>query len=291
MSDSPVSVPYSENAVPLSVDNNVTLVAGQRAFVMAGYDGSKTQFLSVDTSGRVWVNVNGSVGVSGTVTANIGTTGGLALDATLTSGGQRSRITDGTNNVGLTNTAPTGSEYGLVVRNIPSGTQTVTVSNFPVTQPVSGTVAVSNFPATQPVSGTVTANQGTGAGASSAWSVRFSDGTNFYVGPSSSQFPVSLVSGRFDVNVGAAPFFGVIAATAPTSAVLLGGTDGSLLRGLLVDTSGRALVSQSVGAGASAPWSVRLTDGTNFYISTQQSQLPSSLVGGEVRCKYRFVVG
>ena len=31
----------------------------------------------------------------------------------------------------------------------------VSVSNFPATQPVSGTVAVSNFPATQPVSGTV----------------------------------------------------------------------------------------------------------------------------------------
>jgi hypothetical protein len=30
------------------------------------------------------------------------------------------------------------------------------VSNFPATQPVSGTVEVSNFPATQPVSGTVT---------------------------------------------------------------------------------------------------------------------------------------
>lgn len=31
-----------------------------------------------------------------------------------------------------------------------------TVTNFPATQPVSGTVAVSNFPATQPVSGAVT---------------------------------------------------------------------------------------------------------------------------------------
>ena len=38
---------------------------------------------------------------------------------------------------------------------------TVSVGNFPATQPVSGTVSVSNFPATQAVSGTVTANQGT----------------------------------------------------------------------------------------------------------------------------------
>lgn len=32
---------------------------------------------------------------------------------------------------------------------------TVAVTNFPATQPVSGSVSVSNFPATQPVSGTV----------------------------------------------------------------------------------------------------------------------------------------
>src|ERR1039458_5507067 len=52
------------------------------------------------------------VPVSGTVTSNIGTTGGLALDATLT-----------------------------------NGTQHTLVDNFPVTQPISGTVAISNFPA------------------------------------------------------------------------------------------------------------------------------------------------
>jgi len=43
-------------------------------------------------------------------------------------------------------------------RVVVEGTPAVSVSNFPATQPVSGTVAVSNFPATQPVSGTVTAS-------------------------------------------------------------------------------------------------------------------------------------
>lgn len=37
------------------------------------------------------------------------------------------------------------------IGNTPAN-QTVTVSNFPATQPVSGSVSVSNFPATQPVS-------------------------------------------------------------------------------------------------------------------------------------------
>jgi hypothetical protein len=51
------------------------------------------------------------------------------------------------------NGTPGGTEYGLITRNIPSGTQ-----------PVSGTVAVSNFPATQPVSiaASVTVAQATG---------------------------------------------------------------------------------------------------------------------------------
>lgn len=45
----------------------------------------------------------------------------------------------------------------------------VAVTNFPATQPISGSVSVSNFPATQPVSGSVTANAGTGP--ASAWKV------------------------------------------------------------------------------------------------------------------------
>lgn len=66
------------------------------------------------------------------------------------------------------NGTPAGTEYGLIVRNIPSGTQpisgAVAVSNFPATQPVSGSVSVSNFPATQPVSlaSSVTVTQATG---------------------------------------------------------------------------------------------------------------------------------
>src|ERR1035437_6911824 len=73
--------------------------------------------------------------VSGTVTANLGTVDGLALDATLT-----------------------------------NGTQHTIIDNFPATQPISGSVTVLNasipvtgtfWQATQPVSGTLTVNQGT----------------------------------------------------------------------------------------------------------------------------------
>jgi hypothetical protein len=70
--------------------------------------------------------------VSGSLTANIGTTGGLALDATLTGGSQRTKITDGTNNAALANSNPAGTEQGLIVRNIPSGTQTVSAASLPL---------------------------------------------------------------------------------------------------------------------------------------------------------------
>lgn len=51
----------------------------------------------------------------------------------------------------------------------------VTVSNFPATQPVSGSVSVSNFPATQAVSGTVTIGGSLPAGTNSLGSVTVSN--------------------------------------------------------------------------------------------------------------------
>lgn len=46
------------------------------------------------------------------------------------------------------NGAPSGTEYGEVVRTIPSGTQTVSVANFPATQPVSIAASVTVTQAT-----------------------------------------------------------------------------------------------------------------------------------------------
>lgn len=71
--------------------------------------------------------------VSGTVTANIGTSGSLALDATLTGGTQRTKITDGTNNAAVkaASTAPVAADPAVVVAispNTPSLTTKVTSS-------------------------------------------------------------------------------------------------------------------------------------------------------------------
>jgi hypothetical protein len=61
---------------------------------------------------------------------------GAATSAIQTDGTQRTKITDGTNNVAVSSSTPAGTEQGLIVRNIPSGTQTV-----------SGTVSVNTLPA------------------------------------------------------------------------------------------------------------------------------------------------
>lgn len=95
--------------------------------------------------------------VSGTLTANVGTTNGLALDATLTGGTQKTKLVD---SAGV-NMAAISAAGALKVDN--SGvTQPVSGTFFQATQPVSiaampSTPVTGTFwQATQPVSGTVT---------------------------------------------------------------------------------------------------------------------------------------
>jgi len=73
--------------------------------------------VKVNPSGTLTVDASGS-----TVTANIGTTGGLALDATLTGGTQTTRITDGTNTatVKAASTAAVAADKALVVAVSPN---------------------------------------------------------------------------------------------------------------------------------------------------------------------------
>jgi hypothetical protein len=80
--------------------------------------------------------------------------------------GVLSDVRDGSGNA-ITSSAR-GSQRALSVQIVDGsgnqvttfGSASVSVSNFPATQAVSGTISVSNFPATQAISGTVTANTG-----------------------------------------------------------------------------------------------------------------------------------
>jgi hypothetical protein len=123
--------------------------------------------------------------VSGTVTANIGTAGTLALDATLTGRTQKSQVTDGTRDgtVKAASTAALAADTALVVAVSPNNSVAVTAASLPLPagaataakQPALGTAGsasadvlsvqgvasmtalkVDGSAVTQPVSGTVT---------------------------------------------------------------------------------------------------------------------------------------
>lgn len=132
-------------------------------------------------------SITNTVTVAGTVTANAGTnlnTSALALDATLTGGTQRSKVTDGINNAAVkaASTAAVATDPALVVALSPNNTVPASIAgNVTVVQPTgtnlhsvidSGIVTVSQATGTNLHSvidsGTVTANLGTLNGASTA---------------------------------------------------------------------------------------------------------------------------
>lgn len=147
-------------------------------------------------------------------------------------------------------------------------------------------VTVTNFPATQPVTGTVTANQGTGGGAGLAWSQRLSDGVSFYDTVLRSQLPAALLGGRLDVNLGswlgsAAPTVGQKTAAASLP-VVLASDQGPLV------VSGSVVVSGTVTADVGNPGplaldatltggsqTTRITDGVETAAVTAPNTAPA----------------
>ena len=109
--------------------------------------------------------------VSGTVTSNIGTTNGLALDATLTGGTQTTKVTDGTNTVGVIKSDGTSAAGNAI-----SAGYTGYTTSFSVTA-VSATTAIdmTNYSS---VSVHIT-SQGTSSVVTPQWS---NDNTNWVGG-------------------------------------------------------------------------------------------------------------
>jgi len=200
VSNFPATQPVSAAALPLP--SGAATSAKQPALGVSGTP--STDVLSVQgVAGGTPQPVSGTVAVSnfpatqpisGTVTSNIGTTGGLALDATLTGGTQKSKLVDtGGTNVASVSAAGALKVDGSAVTQPVSGTffqgtQPISAAALPLpagastsakqpalgvagtpstdvitvqgaatgtAMPVSGTVAVSNFPAAQTVAGSV----------------------------------------------------------------------------------------------------------------------------------------
>jgi len=77
---------------------------------------------------------SGSLTVDGAVTANIGTTNGLALDATLTGGTQTTRITSGANTAAVkaASAAAVAADPALVVAISPNNTLPISAASLPL---------------------------------------------------------------------------------------------------------------------------------------------------------------
>jgi len=109
--------------------NTQILVGGSVTTASPTYSTGNINPFSLTTAGALRVDGSSTTQpVSGTVTSNIGTTGGLALDATLTGGTQTTRITDGTNTatVKAASTAPLATDPALVVSISPNSSITAT---------------------------------------------------------------------------------------------------------------------------------------------------------------------
>lgn len=151
------SIPITDNGGSLTVDGSVTVTQATGTNLHTVVDsgsitvsnGAGASAVNIQDGGNS-ITVDGSVNavqsgtwninnITGTVslptgasTSALQTTGNTSLnniDTKLTDGTQRTKLTDGTNNVAVSNAAPAGTEQGLIVRNIPSGTQNVAVTS------------------------------------------------------------------------------------------------------------------------------------------------------------------
>jgi hypothetical protein len=139
----PVSGTVTANQGGAPWSQNITQIGGSSLTL-----GQKTMANSVPV---VIASDQGAVSISGTVTANIGTTNGLALDATL------AKLTLGQGSSTATQTGPL--VQGAVTTAAPTYT---TGQTSPLSLTTGGLLRIDGSGVTQPVSGTITANAGTG---------------------------------------------------------------------------------------------------------------------------------
>lgn len=196
--------------------------------------GGSTAPIASDPSFVVTISPNSPAqAVTGTVTANIGSSGSLALDATLTAGTQKAIVRG-------------GAKGATVAADVTSTAEGADHNALDV-QIYSGGAAVS--PATDRTT------------AAAPFAVELSDGAAFYTGVKTGQLPSALVGGRVDANTGA--WLGSTAPTvgSKTSAnsvpVVIASDQGA------VAVSGTVTGNQGTANSLANKWPVQVTDGTN----------------------------
>lgn len=144
------------------------------------------------------------------------------------------------------NSTPAGTEYALVTRNIPSGTQTI--------------------------SGTVTDNQGTPAALANAWPIKLTDGTNTMptMDVAARAGFVELTDGTNTASVKAASTAAVatdkaLVVTLSPNTPLPAGSNalGSVTVTGTTAISGTVTANQGTANTLANKWPVQVTDGTN----------------------------
>jgi 5-hydroxyisourate hydrolase-like protein (transthyretin family) len=181
-----------------------------RALQVAGSDGTLLRAISTDTAGKVNIaNFPATQAVSGSVSvSNLPATQAVSGSVSVSNFPATQAVQD--NASGAPAVAVPGRALqvagsdGTLLRAISTDTAgKVNIANFPATQAVSGSVSVSNLPATQAVSGSV----------------------------SVSNLPATQA---VQDNASGAP-----AVAVPARALYVAGSDGTLLRGLSTDTTGK----------------------------------------------------
>ena len=249
-----------------------------------------------------------AVPVSGTVTANIGTSGALALDATLTSGTQKTKITDGINDATVTVAnalkvdgsavtqpisaaalplpAGAATEATLATRLADAtftgrintlGQKTMAASTPIVIASDQSAVPISAASLPLPTGAATEATLATRASdrttAAAPFSNRLSDGAAFYDATKTGQLPAALSGGRLDVVVGAA---------LPTGTNNIGDVDVLTVPAPLSTAGGGTEATALRVTVASDSTGLLSVDDNGASLTVDSPQLPAALVGGRL---------
>jgi len=212
--------------------------------------------------------VNGTVGVNNfpatqpisgsvAVTALPGSPAQDATVAAITAKLPASPALDGTDATGVVVPAGAVGIRGWLssIYNRLSGTLTTSVSNFPATQPVSGTVGVSNFPATQPISGSVAVSTLPGSPAQDG-----TDATGVVV-PAGAVGIRGWLSGIYraltgTLNIGSGTVLTILTPTSPIAVTSIKASAGRAVKLVNASTSAQnvtiSLFNESTTVGAAA---------------------------------------
>ena len=163
---------------------------------------------ALGTAGTPSADVVSVQGVAGGTALPVTVSNAFALDATLTGGAQRTKITDGANNAAVVNVAPT-TEYGLVVRPAPAGAtapSAVELSDGSAFYTAAKTgqlpSALGTTNAAGSLSVTVASDKATAA---APLGVELSDGSAYYTGAKTGQLPSALGATTKAASLSVAP--------------------------------------------------------------------------------------